>query len=92
MTIDIHDDKKKYCRILGHELTFTYCRQTAAAQPCGKIFDCWFETFDIDRFMKKHFTPDQLKTLLTPQKPKMASLIELIQQAQKTTNENKPDE
>ena len=73
MIIEAHDDKKKYCRTLGHQIAFSYCRQTASAQPCRKIFDCWFETFDIDRFMKEYFTDDQLKTLLTPPKPKITS-------------------
>ena len=83
MAIDKHDEKKKYCRMLGHHLTFEYCRKGAdAKQPCRKIFDCWFEEFDIEAFAKDHFTDEQIKAILNPPKPKMASLIELIQQAQ----------
>lgn len=32
--------------------------------------------------MKEHFSEQQIQTILTPPKPKMASLIELIQKAQ----------
>jgi len=83
MSIDRYDDKKLYCRLLGHEVPFAYCRQGAASQPCRKIFDCWYETFDIQQFMQEHFTEEQIKALTAPPKPKMASLMELIQQAQK---------
>lgn len=83
MAIDQHDDKKMYCPMLGHHLTFEYCRKGAKSQqPCRKIFDCWFETFDIEKFVKEYFTEEQIKAILTPPKPKMTSLIELIQKAQ----------
>ena len=66
---------------MGHHLTFAYCRKPASAQPCQKIFDCWFKTFDAEQFMKEHFTDEQIKAFLVPPKPKITSLIELIQQA-----------
>ena len=91
MSLDGHDDKKKYCRMLGHEIAFSYCRQTTSRQPCRKIFDCWFETFDIEGFMKEHFSDEELKALLAPPKPKMTSLVELIRQAQKNSKGNKGD-
>ncbi|MCK4999343.1 MAG: hypothetical protein KAS23_07405 [Anaerohalosphaera sp.] len=82
MAIDQHDDKKMYCRMLGHHITFDYCRKGANSQPCRKIFDCWFKTFDVEQFVTDHFTEEQIKAILTPPKPKMTSLIELIQKAQ----------
>ncbi len=92
MSIDGHDDKKKYCRMLGHEIGFSYCRQGASGQACRKIFDCWFESFDIERFMKEHFSAEELKAVLAGPKPKMTSLVELLQQAQKNAKANKPHE
>jgi len=92
MAIDQHDNEKIYCRMLGHHLTFAYCRQGASAQPCRKIFDCWFEMLDVEQFMREHFTEEQLKSLLAPPKPKTTSLIELIQQAQKNAKTNEPGE
>ena len=67
---------------MGHRLNFSYCRKPASAQPCRKIFDCWFKTFDIEQFMKEHFTDEQIKAILAPPKAKVSSLIELIQQTQ----------
>jgi len=87
MTMYQHDNKRIYCRMLGHHLTFAYCRQTASAQPCRKIFDCWSEKLDIEQFTKEHFTKEQIKTLLAPPKTKMVSLVELIRQAQKIAKE-----
>ncbi|MBN1126682.1 MAG: hypothetical protein JXA82_16885 [Sedimentisphaerales bacterium] len=81
MSIDQHDDKTIYCRMLGHEVPFSYCRQGASGQPCRKIIDCWFQTIDIKTFMQTHFTEQQIQAILAPPKPKMTSLIELIQKA-----------
>ena len=87
MAIDQHDNKRIYCRMLGHEVPFAYCRQGASGRPCRKIFDCWFETFEIEQFMRDHFTEEQISALLAPPKPKMLSLVELIRRAQETTKE-----
>jgi hypothetical protein len=67
--------------MLGHYLTFAYCRQTASKQPCRKIFDCWFEKLDIKQFIKGNFIKEQIQAFLAPPKTKVVSLIELIQQA-----------
>ena len=83
MSIEIHDKEKIHCRMLGHELTFAYCRQTASTQPCRKIFDCWFERFDIEKFMRENFSEQQIKEILKPPKSKTANIIELIQKAAK---------
>lgn len=84
MNIDKYDNEKIYCRMLGHHLTFEYCRKTAQGSPCRKIFDCWYTKFDIQKFMAEHYTEDEIKNILAPSKPKMTSLIEMIQQARKS--------
>lgn len=87
MTIDQHDNRRLYCRMLGHPLTFAYCRKGASNQPCRKILDCWHQVWDIEAFLKGHYTEAEIKAILSPPKPKVASLIELIQQAQENTEE-----
>ena len=69
--------------MLGHHVPFSYCRTGAGSQPCRKIFDCWFETFDITAFIREHYSDEQIKAIVTLPKAKMVSLIELIQQAQR---------
>ena len=49
--------------MLGHDLTFAYCRAPAKQLPCRKILDCWFETFDVGekgRFDASHAAMKQL--------------------------------
>jgi hypothetical protein len=84
MSMDEHDNRKMHCRMLGHEITFAYCRQTGEGQPCRKILDCWFDTFDVEQFAHQYLTKEQLAAVLAPPKPKMTSIVELIQQARQT--------
>ena len=46
-TISQHDQRKRHCPLLGHEIHFGYCRAPGSELPCRKIFDCWFRIFDI---------------------------------------------
>lgn len=91
MSIDIHDERRIRCRMLGHEVDFVYCRQTTGASPCRKILDCWFETFDVEDFMGQHYSPEQIRRLLEPPKPKITSIVELIQQAQKSSEDQQQE-
>lgn len=69
--------------MLGHPVPFSYCRQLNGELPCRLIADCWHEQFDVAAFLREHFTVEQLQAALAPPKPKMASLIELIEKARR---------
>jgi hypothetical protein len=86
--ITAHDDRKRYCPMLGHNIRFRYCRAPASTLPCRKIFDCWFRIFDVETFVRNHFTEEDIEKLLTPSRNKTLTLIELIEKARKA---NKPD-
>ena len=90
MTDDItaNDDRSRRCPMLGHDIRFSYCRQPGRPIPCGRIGDCWWEIFDIESFVRAHYSEDQVRQILSPPKPKMQSLIELIQQARQ--HDDKP--
>lgn len=81
--IDDYDAKKRRCPMLGHELTFSYCREPSRETPCSKIFDCWWERFDITDFIRSHYPPETIAGILEPKRPKVASLFEIIQKVQK---------
>jgi hypothetical protein len=50
--------------------------------PCWKIFDCWWETFDVATYLKHNLSEDQFNMIVNSKpKPKVTSLIELIEQA-----------
>jgi len=87
MTIEAYDEQKTYCRMLGHEVPFSYCRKGISELPCRRVFDCWFQLFDVKSFMKTHFTDEQIQSILQPAKPKMVSLVDLIRQAQTNGND-----
>ena len=87
-----HDQRKRRCPMLGHELTFDYCRAPARDLPCRKILDCWWEAFDVQAFLDEHFTAEQQGEALAPRTDKVASLLDLIQQAQARTKGQDADE
>jgi len=68
--------------MLGHDLTFAYCRAPGRDLPCRKILDCWWETFDVRAFLAEHFSDEQIAEILAPRQDKVLSLIDLIRQAQ----------
>jgi hypothetical protein len=83
-----YDDKQKRCPMLGHQIGFDYCRTLGNNFPCKKIFDCWFEQMSIVDFIKEHYGEKAVDKLLIPSKPKMLSLLELIEQAKNTQNKS----
>jgi hypothetical protein len=78
-----HDTLSQRCPMLGHEVPFSYCRQPGQEVPCRKIFDCWWETFDIKKFIEENYSRETRAAILQPPKPKVLSLLEIIEQAGK---------
>ncbi len=61
---------------------FSYCVKENQGVPCYRTLDCWFEHFEVAAFLEKTLTPAQWKAAFEkPPKPKMISLLELIEQA-----------
>ena len=77
-----HDARKRRCPMLGHELTFHYCRTSGGEIPCRRVFDCWWETFDIEAWVRSSYSEEQIARLLTPRQDKAVTLYELIRKAQ----------
>jgi len=73
------------CPRLGNSVPFDYCEICGdQQQPCFKILDCWWEHFDVVQYLKDNLTEDQFSRLMEARpKPKVTSLIELIEQARK---------
>ncbi len=82
------DDYKIRCPRLGHQIFFSYCKVENQGGPCYKILDCWHRHFDVEGYLQKELTSEQWDRLVNrPAKPKMLSLIELIEQAKKRKKE-----
>lgn len=71
------------CPKLGHQIYFSYCAKENQGIPCYRTLDCWFQHFEVAAFFEKALTPAQWKAAFErPPKPKMISLLEMIEQAQ----------
>jgi hypothetical protein len=82
--MDRYDRRVRHCPTLGHEVEFSYCRAPGAPLPCGRIFDCWWEQFDVRAFIEAHYNPQQVAQILAPRQPKIVTLVELIEQAKQS--------
>jgi hypothetical protein len=71
------------CPRLGSPVAFTYCLSCEPVQqPCAKIMDCWWETFDVVAYLRDNLAEEQFNRLLCARpKAKLCSLVELIEQA-----------
>jgi hypothetical protein len=79
-----YDHLEIRCPMLGHPLYFSYCRTTDGKSPCRRIFNCWFQRLPVQQFIQDHYPKGILEKLSAPPKPKMQSLLELIEKAQNT--------
>jgi hypothetical protein len=72
------------CRKLGHQISFVYCRKENNGLPCPKTLDCWHYYFFVEDFFKKELTDKQWEeSFVNPAKPKIQTLLDLIENAKK---------
>jgi hypothetical protein len=81
--IDVHDARRRRCPMLGHDLDFSYCREPGSPTPCRKIFDCWWETFDVVAFIGRHYSKEGMGRILAPPPQKMSTLADLVRKARR---------
>jgi hypothetical protein len=81
------DDLVIRCPRLGSDVGFGYCRKCGDGQsPCFKVFDCWWKTFDVVAYFKERLPEEEFEKLARSKpKPKVLSLLELIEQARRNT-------
>ena len=81
------DQHERRCPRLGGPVTFNYCRQYGGDRlPCWKALDCWWEVFDIAAFLRGQLSAAEFEDFQRARpKPKVTSLVELINQAKRRT-------
>jgi hypothetical protein len=84
-----HDKRERRCPRLGHDVPFSYCRKPGDETPCSRIYDCWWEIFDIAAYLQEHYSDETIRKINEPPKLKTTSLLEMIQQAEKRLNNQK---
>lgn len=84
------DEFKIHCPRLGHQIYFSYCRNENQGLPCLKTLDCWHTHFKVEAYLKEQLSEAEWEKAFQRQvKPKMLSLLELIEQAKKRQKEEK---
>jgi len=81
--ISTHDHRSRRCPMLGHDITFEYCRSPGSDVPCRRIFDCWWETFDVGGFIRSAYGEKMIPEILAPREDKASSIVELIEKARR---------
>lgn len=77
------DEKQRYCPRLGGPIRFSFCRMAGdEKEPCYKVFDCWFEHFDVVGYFRQCLSKEAFQDLACHRPPnKVTSLVGLIHQA-----------
>jgi len=50
--------------------------------------DCWFERIPIQQYVNEYFSAEEIDKLMSTPKPKIASLLEIVEQAKQQTKNN----
>lgn len=83
------DHLTRRCPRLGGMVDFGYCRTLGEdSLPCFKVLDCWWETFDVVAFFRKNLSETDFQKIADARpKPKVASILEIIEEARKRLEE-----
>ncbi len=81
------DRLTRRCPRLGGPVSFEYCRTCESDHyPCWKVFDCWWESFDIVSHMRACLSPEAFEDLVQFRpKPKIDGLLALIARAKENS-------
>ncbi len=86
--LEQHDDKTIRCPRVGGEVNFRYCRFENNMLPCRWIVGCWEMRMDINTFLADHYSKEELDKIFVPPRPKIESLVDLIEKASKLKKGN----
>ncbi len=78
------------CSKLGHQIHFSYCRKENFGLPCARTLTCWHPYFKVVEYLRQELSDDEWRAAFEKQvKPKVLTLVELIEQAQKNSSKKK---
>jgi len=81
--IEQYDNTMIRCPRIGGEVNFLFCRTENNMLPCRWIIGCWKGRMEIQTFLEDHYTEEELEKIFIPPKPKMESLVTLVEKAKK---------
>ena len=82
--IEQHDDNSIRCPRIGGDVSFLFCRTENDMLPCRWIAGCWQGRMEIVTFLEDHYIKEELEQIFLPPKPKIESLVNLVEKAKKT--------
>ncbi len=77
------EEMQRRCPRLGHDVKFSYCLVCGDdGDLCKGIANCWWEYFDVVRYLEDNYPKETVANLLNPRpKGKIAGILELIERA-----------
>lgn len=82
--LEEYDDEMIRCPRVGGYVNFKFCRSENNMLPCRWVIGCWQGRMDIIAFLDNHFSEADLERIFLPPKPKLESLVEMIERGRKT--------
>jgi len=86
--MDQYDDKTIRCPRVGGEVNFRFCRFENNMHPCRWMVGCWEMRVDMNKFMTDHYSKEEMDRIFTPPRPKIESLLNLVEKAKKVKQED----
>ena len=86
--IEEYDTLVLHCPPLG-EVPFRYCRSVNETLPCRRIMVCWEFRIEIAKFLKDHYSVEEIqRALAPPNRTRIETILDLIEEAKKIKKEN----
>lgn len=82
--LEQYDDEMIRCPRVGGYVNFKFCRSENSMLPCRWVIGCWQPRMDIKAFLDGHFSEADLEMIFVPPKPKLESLVEMIERVKKS--------
>lgn len=80
------------CPKLGSPVKFAYCEIENTGRPCLKSISCWTPYFDVTSVVSEKLGKENLEAYFGSEpKPKIVTLIELIEKARQTVKSSRND-
>jgi hypothetical protein len=73
--------RQTHCPRLGGQVPFSYCLAPGQAEPCFRILDCWWQTFDVVSYLQQRLAPQHFEKLLAEQPPpnRLNSILRILE-------------
>ena len=86
--IEEHDALIIRCPQLGGEVPFRYCRTVNQDLPCRRMMVCWEFRLEMPKFLREHYSMDQIQCALTPpNQTRLDTILEIVEKAKRTKEE-----